>query len=46
MKEGMNKGRTVNIEKMMGDYWDQFGWDRTTGKPDSKCLEGLGIEET
>lgn len=46
LKEGVNKGRSVDIEKMMSDYWGQFGWDRATGTPDSKCLEGLGIEET
>jgi aldehyde:ferredoxin oxidoreductase len=41
---GANKGRTVQIEKMMSDYWAQFGWDKATGKPTSQCLSRLGIE--
>lgn len=31
--QGANRGRTVDIDKMMGDYWRQFGWDPETGKP-------------
>jgi hypothetical protein len=23
----------VEVEKLMSDYWDQFGWDPKTGKP-------------
>jgi aldehyde:ferredoxin oxidoreductase len=42
--EGANKGRSVPIEKMMGDYWDQFGWDPSTGKPTKDSLSRLGIE--
>ncbi len=41
---GANKGRTVNIEKMMSDYWKQFGWDPSTGKPTPQTLSRLGIE--
>ena len=26
-------GRSVEVEKLMSDYWDQFGWDPKTGKP-------------
>ncbi len=43
LTQGANKGRTVDIEKLMSDYWDQFGWDTTTGKPTPKCLDRLGI---
>ncbi|ACN13324.1 Aor1 [Desulforapulum autotrophicum HRM2] len=32
-KRGANKGRTVDVDAMMADYWEQFGWDRSTGKP-------------
>lgn len=42
--EGANKGRTVLIDKMAGDYWEQFGWDRETGKPTSATLSRLGIQ--
>ena len=44
LTRGANKGRTVQIEKMMSDYWAQFGWDTETGKPTSQCLSRLGIE--
>ena len=43
MVEGANKGRTVEIEKMMSDYWEQFGWDRESGRPTLECLTRLGI---
>jgi len=31
--EGANKGRSMDIEKMVSGYWRQFGWDEQTGKP-------------
>ena len=31
---GANKDRTVDVQTMMKDYWELFGWDRETGKPD------------
>lgn len=42
--QGANKGRTVDIEKMMSDYWAEFGWDTGTGKPADETLTRLGIE--
>jgi len=41
---GANKGRTVDIEKMMEGYWGQFGWDTRTGKPGLECVAKLDIE--
>ncbi len=41
---GANKGRTVDIDKMMEGYWGQFGWDTRTGKPGSECMARLDIE--
>lgn len=32
-KKGANKGRTVDIDTLMKDYWEAFGWDRETGRP-------------
>jgi len=32
-RRGANRGRTMDIEKMCRDYWEQFGWDRETGIP-------------
>ncbi len=42
--EGANKGRTVDISKMMSDYWELFGWDAHTGMPGEETLNRLGIE--
>lgn len=33
LTEGANKHRTVNIDKMMTQYWQQFNWDTETGRP-------------
>lgn len=44
LTRGANKGRTVDIEKMMSDYWRQFGWDPATGRPTSQTMSRLGIE--
>jgi aldehyde:ferredoxin oxidoreductase len=41
---GANKGRTLNIEKMMSDYWKQFGWDTDTGRPTEETLKRFDIE--
>ncbi len=41
--EGMNKGRTVAIDKLSHDYWAYFGWDPETGKPKPETLSRLGI---
>ena len=41
--EGANKGRKVEIDKLMRDYWVQFGWDQETGKPTEATLQRLGI---
>jgi len=43
--EGANRGRTMDIEKMIGDYWRQFGWDAETGKPTEARVAGLGIKD-
>lgn len=43
-KEGANKGRFVDVEKLAFDYWEQFGWDRDTGKPKEETLRKLEIK--
>lgn len=43
-KEGANKGRFVDVEKLASGYWEQFGWDTTTGKPKDETLRKLGIK--
>ncbi|PKN70343.1 MAG: aldehyde ferredoxin oxidoreductase [Deltaproteobacteria bacterium HGW-Deltaproteobacteria-12] len=43
MTHGANKGRTVQIDKMMSDYWKLFGWDTKTGIPTDESMKRLGI---
>lgn len=33
LSSGANKGRSVDIQAMVSDYWRQFGWDPTSGRP-------------
>lgn len=42
---GANRGRTMDMEKMMGDYWRQFGWDAATGIPTEAAIARLEINE-
>ena len=44
MSAGANKGRRVEIETMIRDYWQQFGWDAATGHPQPEAMPSL--EET
>jgi aldehyde:ferredoxin oxidoreductase len=39
--KGANKGRTVDIDTLMADYWEAFGWDRETGIPSERQLETI-----
>lgn len=39
---GANKGRSVDIQKMIRDYWQQFGWDPTNGQPRPDVMPHLG----
>ncbi|RJP86893.1 MAG: aldehyde ferredoxin oxidoreductase [Desulfobacteraceae bacterium] len=39
MTEGANKHRTVNIDRMMADYWRQFNWNKDTGRPPEEVID-------
>jgi len=39
LTEGANKNRTVNIDKMIEDYWRQFNWNTETGKPPEEVMD-------
>jgi aldehyde:ferredoxin oxidoreductase len=41
--KGANRGRSVDIEKMISDYYSQFGWDPETGKPTEESKAKLGF---
>jgi aldehyde:ferredoxin oxidoreductase len=36
---GANKGRSVDIDTMMKDYWTLFGWDPETGIPSQEIVD-------
>ncbi|MBN2178206.1 MAG: aldehyde ferredoxin oxidoreductase family protein [Deltaproteobacteria bacterium] len=44
LTEGANKGRTIDIEPMMRNYWRLFGWDEISGKPMEEDVERLKIK--
>ncbi len=41
--EGANRGRTVDMEKLISDYYGQFGWDSKTGRPTEEDIDHLRI---
>ncbi|MCJ7623795.1 MAG: aldehyde ferredoxin oxidoreductase family protein [Anaerolineaceae bacterium] len=43
--QGANKGRTVDIENLVKNYWTASDWDPNTGIPTRECLEKLGLGE-
>ena len=43
LKEGANQDITLDLEKMMSDYWQHFGWDEKTGKPTAETMRRLRI---
>jgi aldehyde:ferredoxin oxidoreductase len=38
---GANKGRSVDLEPMIKDYWTLFGWDPETGIPSQETIDKL-----
>jgi len=44
VKDGPAKGRTVNLEPMLDEYYQFRGWDEK-GVPRAKKLQELGLEE-
>jgi aldehyde:ferredoxin oxidoreductase len=37
--QGANRYRTVHIDRMMTDYWEQCGWSPETGRPAEEDME-------
>ena len=37
--------RSEDIKQMVGDYFEEWGWDRTTGVPGPEVLEKLGLAD-
>jgi aldehyde:ferredoxin oxidoreductase len=43
---GRAKGHVVYLDKMLDEYYELRGWDRTTGIPTGQKLNDLGLEYT
>ena len=43
-RAGFNKGRSIDVERMITDYWQQMGWNADTGKPLPTTLKKYEIE--
>jgi aldehyde:ferredoxin oxidoreductase len=39
MTEGANRKRKVDVDKMIEDYWQNFGWNTNTGKPNDEAMK-------
>lgn len=45
MKNGPNKGRSVDIDRAIKDYWHAMGWNRQDGSPLPETVEALGLKD-
>lgn len=45
LAKGPSKGQTVNLEPMLDEYYQLYGWDVTTGIPKEETLQTLGLTE-
>ncbi|HET6459839.1 MAG TPA: aldehyde ferredoxin oxidoreductase family protein [Syntrophales bacterium] len=41
--EGANRGRSVDMAKLIRDYYKQFGWDPETGRPSEEIIDRLRL---
>ena len=45
LTDGANRGRRVDLGRMMSDYWQHFKWNRETGQPSDAMLEEIKKDE-
>lgn len=38
---GANKGRSIDLDSLMKDYWELFAWDRETGIPSPETIDKI-----
>lgn len=41
---GPTKGQTINLDRMIDDYYTHLGWDLKTGIPSSEKLQEMGLD--
>jgi len=39
--KGANKGCQVDVDGLMKDYWELFGWDKETGFPPKETIDKI-----
>lgn len=44
LPSGPDKGSVVHLERMLDEYYEARGWDKTTGWPTSEKLAALGLD--
>ncbi len=44
LKYGPVAGVTLDMKKLVGDFWKELGWNPETGIPEKKTLEELGLD--
>ena len=44
-KHGANKGRTIDLDRFIEDYWNAFGWNPNTGIPTNESLQKLELKD-
>jgi aldehyde:ferredoxin oxidoreductase len=42
---GPSKGQTVDLDPMLDEYYELYGWDVSTGIPTKKTLKSLGLQQ-
>ncbi len=45
LPKGPSKGQTVNLEPMLDEYYQLYGWDTETGIPTEETMEKLNLKE-
>jgi aldehyde:ferredoxin oxidoreductase len=45
LQSGANRGRKLDLDKMVRNYWSESGWDPENGMPLAATLETLGLSE-
>ncbi len=43
--QGANKGRSVDLNRMIKAYWEEFGWDERTGIPSVGTMYDIEVNE-
>jgi len=45
LKAGATKGYTVDLDALVGNYWQAMGWNAENGQPTEECIWELELNE-